>query len=159
VTVRPLPALPAPDAAIRRIVYPTDFSPAARRAWSWARALAERTGADVDLVHVVLDVVPDRHVDPAFLARAAAAIRAEAEKSAEAFVAGCGLPAGRLSVHLVHGVEAEQIAHWAQARAADVIVMGTHGRTGVLRLALGSVARRVLHTAPCPVLTVGPEVG
>lgn len=157
VTVRSAAPPPAPEGPIRRLVYPTDFSPAARRAWPWGRALAEATGASVDVVHVLLDVVPDRHVDPAFLARAAAAIRAEAQGHADQFVAGCGLPRDRVSVHLLHGVETDQIVHWAQSRAADLIVMGTHGRTGVLRLALGSVARRVLHAAPCAVMTVGPE--
>jgi nucleotide-binding universal stress UspA family protein len=156
-TARPLPAAPAPEVPIRRIVYPTDFSPASRRAWPWALALAERTGAAVDVVHVLLEVVPDRHVDPTFLARTAAAIRAEAQKSVDEFLATCGLARDRVSIHLAHGVESEQVVHWAHARAADVIVMGTHGRTGLLRLALGSVARRVLHAAPCPVLTVGPE--
>jgi nucleotide-binding universal stress UspA family protein len=48
--------------------------------------------------------------------------------------------------------------HAARSSRADLIVMGTHGRSGFLQLALGSVARRVLHGAPCPVMTVGPEV-
>ena len=160
VTARPLPASPElPTPGLSRILYPTDFSPAARRAWPWARTLAEATGASVDVLHVMLDVVPDRHVDPAFLVQAEKAIREDAQRSADQFLAGCGLASDRVSAHLVHGVEAEQITHWAAARGADLIVMGTHGRTGVLRLALGSVARRVLHAAPCPVLTVGPEVG
>jgi nucleotide-binding universal stress UspA family protein len=158
VTVRPTPELPPADAPITRLLYPTDFSPAARQAWPWVRALAAATGAHVDLAHVLLEVVPDRHVDPAVLARTAAAMRAEGERNAAEFVQGCGLPAARVSVHLGHGVESEQIVNWAQALRADLIVMGTHGRTGLLRLALGSVARRVLHAAPCPVLTVGPEV-
>jgi nucleotide-binding universal stress UspA family protein len=159
VTVRPLPG--AARGLIRpftRIVYPTDFSPAATRAWPWVRALAAATGAEIDLVHVLIEVVPDRHVDPAFLAQAAQAIRADAARSAEQFLATCGFPRERIHVQFAHGVEADAIVHWAQSRGADVIVMGTHGRTGLLRLALGSVARRVLHAAPCPVLTVGPNV-
>jgi len=139
-------------------MFPTAFSDAARRAWPWARALAEATGAEVDLLHVLLEAAPDKHLDPAFLARVAAAIREDAQKSADRFLADCGLPRDRIHLLLVHGVETDQIVHWAQARSADLIVMGTHGRTGLLRLTLGSVARRVLHTAPCPVLTVGPQV-
>lgn len=158
VTVRPLPGT---EAAVRRpigrILYPTDFSVAARRAWPVVRALAEASGAQVEVLHVVLDVVPERHVDPVFLARASEAIREEARRGAESFVAGCGLPRERVRLHVVHGVEAEQVVHQAQTLGADLIAMGTHGRTGILRLALGSVTRRVLHTAPCPVLTVGPE--
>ncbi len=158
VTARLVPTPPAPEEPIRRIVYPTDFSPPARRAWAWVRALAEATGAHVDLLHVLLEVVPDRHVDPAFLARAAATIRRDALRVTDAFVESCGLPTDRISVQLLHGVEAEQIVHAARSSRADLIVMGTHGRSGFLQLALGSVARRVLHGAPCPVMTVGPEV-
>jgi nucleotide-binding universal stress UspA family protein len=56
-----------------------------------------------------------------------------------------------------HGVVPEQIAHSAQTRGADLIVMGTHGSSGLLRWMLGSVAHHMLQTAPCPLLTVGPE--
>jgi nucleotide-binding universal stress UspA family protein len=159
VTVRPLSTPPgAVDRPIRRVVYPTDFSPPSRKAWPWVRRLAEATGAEVDLVHVLATPVPDRHVDPALLARAAEAIRAEAEQSVRAFLDGCGLARERVHVHLAHGEETGAIVHRADALRADLIVIGTHGRTGVLRLALGSVARRILHAAPCPVLTVGAHV-
>jgi nucleotide-binding universal stress UspA family protein len=157
ITVRPqLAAGPGPDRPFDRILYPTDFSPAAHRAWPWVQALAERTGAQVDVLHVVLEVVPDRHLDPAFLAQAAARIRKDAEESMERFVAGCGLPRGRVRPQLGQGVEADAIVR--AGAGVDLIAMGTHGRTGFLRLALGSVTRRVLHDAPCPVLTVGPQV-
>jgi nucleotide-binding universal stress UspA family protein len=147
-----------PSGELTRLLYPTDFSETAERAWPWVRLLAEATGASVDLLHVVREVVSDREVDPAILARAAELIRQDARQRADAFIAKSGLPAARVTVHLADGVEADQIAHVAAARRADLVVMGTHGRTGFLRLALGSVARRVLHHAPCPVLTVGPEV-
>jgi nucleotide-binding universal stress UspA family protein len=159
IMVRPLTtAAGPPDRPVSRILYATDFSPASRRAWPWAQALAERTGAAVDVLHVLLEVVPDRHVDPTFLAQAAERIRRDAQESAESLLESCGFPRDRVRVHFGHGVEAEAIAHWAASTGADLIVMGTHGRTGLLRLALGSVARRVLHAAPCPVLTVGPHL-
>jgi nucleotide-binding universal stress UspA family protein len=158
ITVRPLPRVWAPGRPLARLVYPTDFSPPARRAWPWARAVAEASGAEIDLVHVMMEPVPDRHVDPAFVARAAEAIRRDAQKAVDQFLAGCGFPRERITVELTTGVEADQIARRAEARQADLIVMGTHGRTGVLRLALGSVTRRLLHAAPCAVLTVSPHV-
>jgi len=159
ITVRPVPpSAAAPASGIRRLLYPTDFSATAQRAWPWARAVAEATGAEVDLLHVLLQVVPERDMDPVVVAQAAARLREQGQAEAALFVAAAGLPRERFAVHLVHGVEAEQIVHIAQARQVDLIVMGTHGRTGLLRLALGSVARRVLHAAPCPVMTVGPEV-
>jgi nucleotide-binding universal stress UspA family protein len=55
---------------------------------------------------------------------------------------------------LLEGVAHEQIARAAKRQRADLIVMGTHGRTGMARFFLGSVAARVAATAPCPVLTV-----
>jgi nucleotide-binding universal stress UspA family protein len=57
-------------------------------------------------------------------------------------------------VLLDFGVPAERITRLARARGADLIVMGTHGRTGLTRALLGSVATRVISTAPCPVMTV-----
>jgi nucleotide-binding universal stress UspA family protein len=63
----------------------------------------------------------------------------------------------RIHVLIGHGVVEDQIAHWAQARGADLIVMSTHGWSGLLRWMLGSVAHHMLQAAPCPVLTVGPE--
>ena len=157
VTVRPT-AGGEPSGSLTRILYPTDFSETAERAWPWVKVLAEATGASVELLHVVREVVTDREVDPAILARAAELIRQDARRTADAFVERSGLPASRVTIHLAGGVEADQISHFAAARHADLVVMGTHGRTGFLRLALGSVARRVLHHAPCPVLTVGPAV-
>ena len=75
----------------------------------------------------------------------------------ERFLADSGLPRARVRTQLGQGVEADAIVRAASA-GAELIVMGTHGRTGFLQLALGSVTRRVLHDAPCPVLTVGPKV-
>jgi nucleotide-binding universal stress UspA family protein len=158
VTVRPVRGQAPASRPITRIAFATDFSEAAARAWPWARAVAEATGATLDLLHVLLEAVPDRHADPAFLAGVAAAIREDARTSADRFLAGCGFPRERVEVHFLHGVEADQIVRWAEARHVDLVVLGTHGRTGLLRLAFGSVARRVLHAAPCPVLTVGPRV-
>src|SRR4029450_7799911 len=64
------------------------------------------------------------------------------------------LPRERIHVRLSPGVPGEQIVH--QAQAADLIVMGTHGWSGIVRWMLGSVAHYVPQTAPCPVLTIAP---
>ena len=60
----------------------------------------------------------------------------------------------RATSTIVEGSPADRIVRVARARRADVIVMGTHGRTGLARFILGSVASRVISTSPCPVLTV-----
>jgi nucleotide-binding universal stress UspA family protein len=159
----------AAPAGLARILYATDFSPSARAAWPWAVALAEAAGADVDFVHVTAQPVPDRHLTPELLGRMAQLLEEQGQAEAERFLEqwersrrGPGSPPPRLSsdrVHVLigHGVVGEQIAHWAETRSASVIVMGTHGWSGLVRWMLGSVAHQVLQLAPCPVLTVGPE--
>ena len=142
---------------LTRICYATDFSPAARAAWSYAVALAEAAGAQVELVHVTLQPVPDRHLSLEALGRMARLLREEGEARAAEFLADCPLARERVYVAIVPGDPGEQILHWAQARSADLIVMGTHGWSGLLRWMLGSVAHHVIQLAPCPVLTVGPQ--
>jgi nucleotide-binding universal stress UspA family protein len=83
-----------------------------------------------------------------------AAERAYAQKHLDAIVAKARKAGARAKGLLVAGVAHERIAQAARARKADLVVIGTHGRTGVARLFLGSVASRVLAVAPCPVLTV-----
>ena len=141
---------------IGRICYATDFSPSARAAWPWVLRLAEATGAEVDFLHVTFGVVPDRHLPPEALATMARILRERGEAEAERFLEGCPLPRERVRVVVGNGVVGDQIVHHAEARSADLIVMGTHGWSGLLRWMLGSVAHHVIQVAPCPVLTVGP---
>lgn len=123
--------------AIRRILFPTDFSEASRRAGETALALARHFGARLVVLHVippVTDPDPRRAALRSLAAELAADVPVEAET--------------------VAGVPARQIAAYASRHHVDVIVMGTHGRTGVSHALLGSVAEAVLRRAPCPVLTV-----
>lgn len=172
-TVRPRPAgipVPAPAGGYR-VLYATDFSPAARAAWRWAVALAEAAGGEVDLLHITAQPVPDRHLTPELIGRMAKLLEEHGQAEAERFLQhweqtrrpAAGGPApldrDRIQVHIASGVVAEQIVHWAQSRSASVIVMATHGWSGLLRWMLGSVAHQILQTAPCPLLTIGPEGG
>lgn len=175
VRVAPCPVLTvgpragARAAALGRVLYATDFSPSARAAWPWAVALAEAAGAEVDFLHVTAQPVPDRHLSPELLARMAQLLEEQGQAEAERFLeqwdrarrgpgtATAGLARDRVHVLLGRGVVAEQITHWAETRSAGVIVMGTHGWSGLVRWMLGSVAHQTLQVAPCPVLTVGPE--
>jgi nucleotide-binding universal stress UspA family protein len=160
-TVRPTAAGAVPS-RIARILFPTDFSPNARAAWPWVTALAGPTGAEVDLLHVTAQPVPDQHLPPALIERMARLLEEQGQAEAERFLqheerqAPGRLPPGRVTVLIGRGVVGEQIAHWARSRGADLIVMGTHGWSGVVRWMLGSVAHHLVQTAPCPVLTVGP---
>ena len=143
---------------IRRILHPTDFSPASTAAFVKAAEMARANRAELDLVHVLSGVIPmaaDTYLSPTVYADLEASGRTAAEKQMAALVArarrrGVSRVRGLLYVGLAH----ERINRAARARRADLIVIGTHGRTGVARFVLGSVAGRVLSSAACPVLTV-----
>jgi nucleotide-binding universal stress UspA family protein len=154
-TVRPRPDS-APRREIRRICYATDFSPTARAAWPWVLAIASAASAEVDLVHVTFEPVVDHHMPTEAIGRMAQLLQEQGRIEVERFLERSALPRERIHVHLSPGAPEEQIVHRAQERAADLIVMGTHGWSGVLRWMLGSVARSVIQMAPCPVLTIAP---
>jgi nucleotide-binding universal stress UspA family protein len=145
-----------PRREIRRISYATDFSPTARAAWSWVAAIAAAARAEVDLLHVTFQPVADRHMSAETIGRMATLLQEQGRTEVERFLAQSTLPRERVHVRLVQGVAGEQIVRRAQEHAADLIVMGTHGWSGVVRWMVGSVAQYVIRTAPCPVLTVSP---
>lgn len=140
---------------IAHVLVPTDFSETAEAAARYGCELAARLGARVTLFHVYsLGVVamPDAVYAPTeeqleiLQQTAEASLREQAERLA---------PSGATIAWLaVAGLPAEAIVTAASQAHADLIVMGTHGRRGLSHLLLGSVAERVLRTAPCPVLTV-----
>jgi nucleotide-binding universal stress UspA family protein len=151
------PRRSAPRQGIRRVCYATDLSSTARAAWPLAVAIATASGADIDLVHVTFQPVADRHMPAEAIGRMAQLLYEEARAEVEAFLAQSALPRGRVRVHLLQGgTPDEGIVHRAEEHGADLIVMGTHGWSGLPRWLLGSVAHHVIHTAPCPVLTVSP---
>lgn len=154
-TVRPRPEM-APRRAISRICYATDFSPTARAAWPWVVAIASAAGAEVDLVHVTFEPVIDHHMPAEAIGPMAQFLRDQGRIEVERFLERSTLPRERIHVHLSPGVPGEQIVHRALERAADLIVMGTHGWSGIVRWMLGSVAQYVIQAAPCPVLTIAP---
>lgn len=140
--------------SVKTIVVATDFSPASAQAMEHARMLAEGLGASVHLVHIVEDPYAAAAWSEAFLAMPdiREPLRQEAEQRLREAASVFGsLPT---TMEAVVGTPAATIVETAAARSADLIVMGTHGRSGVAHLLLGSVAERVIRLAPCPVLTV-----
>jgi nucleotide-binding universal stress UspA family protein len=120
-----------------------------RVALAWARA----EGADLRLVHVwshALGYVRDA----ALRARLRASFHDRARRRLDRLAAEARRAGGRVDTAVLEGAAAHEIVRAATSMKADLIVLGTHGRTGVARLLLGSVAARVVATAPCPVLTV-----
>jgi nucleotide-binding universal stress UspA family protein len=141
----------------RLILHPTDFSPASRAAFAQAADRAKRLRAPLLVVHVLSVVFPlasDGYLSADTYRRLLESSRANAQRQLDALVARATRAGVRATGLLLEGIAAEQIARAARLRRADVIVMGTHGRTGIAKLFLGSVAERVIGSAPCPVLTV-----
>jgi nucleotide-binding universal stress UspA family protein len=133
---------------IQHILVPMDFSPDAEQALEQAVALAQQFQARITLLHAIHLPVTTEVALTAYLSE----MEASAQRGMETYqkrVADAGLPVETL---VLVGVPYRRIIDTAADESADLIVMGTHGRTGVQHWMLGSVAERVVRLAPCPVL-------
>ena len=142
---------------IRRIVHASDFSKASRPAFAKALELAKANRAELIVVHALTLVLPfagGEYVSPQTWDDLEASARSEAEKHLRTLVAKAKKAGVRAKSVIVIGSPYEQIARAARSSRADLLVIGTHGRTGLPKFFLGSVAQRILATARCPVLTV-----
>jgi nucleotide-binding universal stress UspA family protein len=135
---------------IRAVLHPTDFSERCEAAFRVACSLAEDHAARVIVVHVPEPVTPPSGMAP--VPPVPEGQRGGLEERLSRFQLSA--PEVRVEWRVVDGEPASGIVSAARATAADLIVMGTHGRTGLGRLLTGSVAESVLRTAPCPVVTV-----
>ena len=143
---------------IRTILHPTDFSRASAPAFKRAVQMAKDNGAQLLILHVLAPASPmlmtDGYVPPKVYDDMEAAARAEAQKQLRRLVEKAKHSGARVKPILLEGIAHERIIQAARSRKADLVVIGTHGRTGFARFFLGSVASRVLAISPCPVLTV-----
>jgi nucleotide-binding universal stress UspA family protein len=143
---------------LRRILVPTDFSKHSDNALRYACAFAEKFGAELILLHVVQDLawfVPEALLAAGPLPAAPVEEFAAAARIAlQRVVAGLNLPGVAVRPEVVEGVPFDGILRFAKEHEVDLIVMGTHGHTGLAHLLMGSVAEKVVRKAPCPVLTV-----
>ncbi|MGH7772517.1 MAG: universal stress protein [Candidatus Binatia bacterium] len=133
---------------IRRILHPTDFSPASVNALAWAVHLAKENQAELLLIHVLPPPTP--------IYEAAAVLPPQAESAMSDLkrkVKKENTVVKRLFLKGTISID-KQIVRATKTLQADLIIMGTHGRTGISRLLTGSVASRVIARAPCPVLVV-----
>jgi nucleotide-binding universal stress UspA family protein len=146
----------AESVEMRRILFATDLSPAALAAWPVARRLAGALRAEVVLYHAVPPLT-FRDLPPETFFRYFETARAEAGEELGTLQAEAQSEGLKAVVRIDEGRAASSILRAAEEEGADLIVMGTMGRTGVRRLLLGSVAAEVVRLAHCPVLTVGPE--
>jgi nucleotide-binding universal stress UspA family protein len=136
----------------KRILVPTDFGEPAEHALDVAIELAAKFGASITLLHVYQLVLPIAY-DEGFIWPVEQVEKA-ARKTLDAHFAKAKTRYSDCEAMLKPGTAAVEIVSVANQLKADLIVMGTHGRRGISRLMLGSVADRVLRTAPVPVLTV-----
>jgi nucleotide-binding universal stress UspA family protein len=138
------------------VMHATDFSSASRPAFAKAVELAKRDRTGLVVMHVMTPPawVGDGYISPTTLDEIYRGYRKDSEKKLAAVVAKAKAAGVRARGVLFEGVPAEQILRAAKALKARLIVVGTHGRTGVARLFVGSVAGRVVAGAACPVVTV-----
>ena len=163
--------------AFTHLLVPTDFSESANQALSYAREEAALHRAKVTLLHVLAlhadtdiyyvtgspEPPPQGSVDPTGGGRMSArplseptVVRSDPAEAALAQLQDLIPAAGRgtWDVAIAVGHPADAVVRVAQERKVDLIVMGTHGRTGLQHVLLGSVAEKVVRLAPCPVLTI-----
>jgi nucleotide-binding universal stress UspA family protein len=143
---------------LRRVLHATDFSRASQRAFAEALEMAEQNKAELVLLHVLTPianyVIGDHYTDPSLYTRLEETAEREAETGLANLVKRAQKARVKVESMLARGTIHEQILRAAKRCKADLIVIGTHGRTGISKLLMGSVAGRVVSTASCPVLTV-----
>jgi nucleotide-binding universal stress UspA family protein len=141
---------------IKTLLFPTDFSNGARAAMDYALSLAKDYQAKLVLLYVIQDISIAEWYIPSTLS--VADLVEDMQKSAQKEMDKWGEEArGRVKdVEQIveRGVPFVEIIRTAKEKNADMIVIGTHGRTGIDHMLFGSTAEKVVRKAPCPVLTV-----
>ena len=142
---------------LKTILVPIDFEQESLHALSYARELARQFNATVHVLHVVSDVFAMRGGTEGSLAafpRLQATVEESARQELEKLTSVDDGVGSATAVVVASPSPAQAIAAYARDGRVDLIVMGTHGRGGTAGVLMGSVAERVVRTAPCPVLTV-----
>jgi len=143
----------APSEAVRRIMVPIDFSDGSTRALRHARELALTYGAEIVALHAIEEVVLPMAYGMAPKQVDAEAVRPNVERAlADLLSEHVGVEHARAEIRV--GYPPQEILDAIDEEEIDWVVMGTHGRQGLNRLLMGSVAERIVRHAPCPVLTL-----
>lgn len=145
---------------LKRILVPTDFSDHSQGSMNYGCSLAEKFGAELHVLHVLQDLVA-MVPEPGLAFPPPGDYMQELEESATRSLEELPGDAGSGLENIVRKVRQGppflEIIRYAQENEIDLIVLGTHGRSGLAHMLLGSVAERVVRKAPCPVLTVRSE--
>ena len=144
--------------ALKKILVPTDFGEAADAALTYARALARNFGASIDVLHVAEDMSARMFAGEVFVA-IPATLQKDIEEMArkqldERLIDNDPEPLPTRPIVVTSNAPAPTIVNYARETGIDLIVMGTHGRSAMTHLLMGSVAERVVRLAGCPVLVV-----
>jgi len=145
--------------ALKNVLFATDFSPASEAALPYAEATCRRYNCQLHAVHVISPasyIAASEPVGSITIASMHEAARADAQERMEALAAH--LKTVPHYTYVREGSVWEVISDMAWTREIDLLVVGTHGRTGFEKLVFGSKAEEILRQAPCPVLTVGSQV-
>jgi len=141
---------------MRRIVHATDLSSASTPAFTRAVALAKKNRADLTLLYVAdpLMPMPDGYVSPPTYRQLRKSAVEYGRKRLARLVAKAAQSGVQATAVVREGTSWAEIVRASRGLKPDLLVIGTHGRTGLSRVLIGSVARRVIGLAACPVLTV-----
>ncbi len=141
---------------IKSILFPTDFSEGSAEALKYAVEFAKKYDAKLYIIHIIYDVakasgwyVPHISMDKLYQD-----IQEGAKKELDNF--GVEELSGMKNIErvVITGIPHQEIVAFANSKKVDMIIIGTHGRTGIDRILFGSTAAQVVRNAPCPVLTV-----
>ena len=142
----------------KKIVCPVDFSESSELALAQAASMAEQSDAELQLITVIQPITPSMFSDGMLLTQTDFLPNQSAELAQEMLAKlrdqFCAKVLERTSLHVAVGVPFVEIVRHARESEADLIVMGSHGRTGIEHLMIGSVAERVVRKASCSVLVV-----
>src|SRR6516162_9835264 len=142
---------------LHRILVPTDFSKYSHNALTYAAAFAEKFGAELYLLHVVQDLalfIPEAVSVAPPVAPPVEQMTAAAREALGRVVSENDMGRVKVRCEVREGTPFYEIIQFAKEAAIDLIIMGTHGHTGLAHVLLGSVTEKVVRKAPCPVLTV-----
>ena len=142
-----------PQVSFKNILLATDFSAASEKAFAYAVAVARRHGSKITLSHVI---PPD--LVSLLPAPSAERRRDEEERQLEGLASRSELNQIPHEAILRAGSVGSELSSVIREQEIDLVILATHGRSGLKKLVLGSVAEEVLRRAPCPVLTVGPHI-
>ncbi|HZZ27278.1 MAG TPA: universal stress protein [Pirellulales bacterium] len=138
---------------LRNICVPVDFSDTSAAALNYAKALAEAFQAQLHLLHVLVNWIPDNDfpISPQFYSDLEKSARLQLDK----LLTAQERDKFKARLELVNGMsEFVEIIRYAREKNIDLLVLGTHGRGPIAHMLLGSVAEKIVRKAPCPVLTV-----